>query len=317
MRASWHAWPTREGSSSACETSLLRDAGGNLHPGGQVCPAEHFLRQIMKFLASLTLRRRHRSPRHALASLDVGESRSTAGAEEDAAAGPSETVQRAESIIEQVVNGSSEWAKHAPQITYRLSDSSVRKVSHQVHQQGLVTDQALCLARGLPPGRRYTPSRISRLAHVWRRSWTRRAAGRPVAPPRSAYGASPDGRPEGGQLAGVVEELPIGVPGRGLEAGRRLYQRSGHSPKFTPPAAGSTSAPRSLASSTPSRTARRRACGRSSWSAAGPPGRASVPAGGCDLGRAGCLSGPPRRPALPPALELAGVGGGVVDALAD
>jgi hypothetical protein len=179
--------------------------------------------------------------------------------------------------------------------------------SPHLHQQGLVTDQALCLARGLPPGRRYTPSRISRLAHVWRRSWTRRAAGRPVAPPRSAYGASPDGRPEGGQLAGVVEELPIGVPGRGLEAGRRLYQRSAHSPKFTPPAAGSTSAPRSLASSTPSRTARRRACGRSSWSAAGPPGRASVPAGGCDLGRAGCLSGPPRRPALPPALELAGL----------
>jgi hypothetical protein len=38
-----------------------------------------FLGQIRKFLASLTLRRRHRSPRHALASLDVGESRSQQG----------------------------------------------------------------------------------------------------------------------------------------------------------------------------------------------------------------------------------------------
>ena len=105
-----------------------------------------FLGQIMKFLASLTLRRRHRSPRHALASLDMGESRSTAGAEEDAAAGPSETIQRPESIIEQVVNGSSEWAKYAPQFIYRLSDLSVRKVSHQVHHQRQVGDLPLCVS---------------------------------------------------------------------------------------------------------------------------------------------------------------------------
>jgi hypothetical protein len=59
---------------------LASSGFGNLHPGGQVCPAESiFLGQIMKFLASLTLRRRHRSPRHALASLDVGESRSQQG----------------------------------------------------------------------------------------------------------------------------------------------------------------------------------------------------------------------------------------------